>query len=167
MGEETTTKRGRPAGTGSGYDPDFVRDISVQLLIGHYNERQDVLRKLITRDPDYTKKLRTKAATCDADTLAWLIAMDQVPKSHPNYTRELRFRRWTQRLEPAWPKDKLDRKPEHEAYLRGVIEKHFTDEDWRVNCKRWVEAIERVRTDKCLTLKVPPTIDPDEGDDFL
>jgi hypothetical protein len=48
-----------------------------------------------------------------------------------------------------------------------MIERHLTDDYWRTNCKKWLEAIARVRTDHCLTLRVPPVFDPDDEDDFL
>lgn len=157
-------ERGRP----SKYDAEFVRDIAVQVLYAFYNERQSTLREHIMRDPDYVSKMRGKAHFMDVTVRTWLDVLDYVPHDHPSYVRELMFRQWCLRLEPPMPPQVLARDEPREKLLRALIEKHLTDEYWRVNCKRWIDAIRRVREDKCVTLKIPPTIDPSiEEDEYL
>jgi len=151
---------GRPA---SEYAPEFVRDISEQRLIAHYNANPTVLRERIRRDPDFVAKLRAKALFYDSVVRAWLQAIDYVPKDHPDYNREVVFRFWCLRLEPAQPPEVLSRNPEREKFLRS--QNFFYD--FKTNFKPWLDAIDRVRHDRCLKLIVPPPLLDEDDDEWV
>lgn len=134
------------------YDVDLVRDIAEQRLIAFYNANPAALRESMRQDPGFAGKLRTRAARYDAEVNAWLQAIDYVPKDHPDYAREVVFRQWCLRLEPAEPPDALNRKQERETFLRQ--QNYFYNFD--INAKPWLEAVERVRRDRCIKLVLPP-----------
>lgn len=157
---ETAEKR--PKGQPSLYAEELVRDISVQLIIAHWNDNQTVFREQLRRNPKLSspEKIRTMAARYDANVRAWLEAVDYVPRDHPDYKREVTFWHWCLRLEPPQPPAVLARNQEREMFLRK--QNFFYNFD--TNCKPWLEAIDRVRGDRQLKLKipVPSTEDDDE-----
>lgn len=156
--------KGRP----SDYDEGFVRDISEQVLIAFYNERQETLKTQIIRDPDYVSKLRNRAGSLDSIVRAWLQALDYVPRNHPTFHQEVTFRQWCLRLEPPMTPHVLAKLPLHEQGLRAAMIGHFTDEYWRINCKRWIDAVTRVRQDKYLKLNVPQiSYGTDDEEEYL
>lgn len=151
---------GRPS---SDYDPELVRDISVQRLIAHYNANPTILRERMKRDPGLTEKLRAKALFYDSTVRAWLQAVDYVPRDHPDYKREVVFRFWCLRLDPAQPPEVLNRNPEREAFLRR--QNFFYNFD--TNSKPWLDAIERVRHDRCIKLIVPPPLLDEDDEEWV
>lgn len=147
MGE----RRGRP----SKYDPDEVREMSVQVLIGFYNtERgQGILQRRIADDPRFVAKMRDRAAGTDAQMRAWLQALAGVHEKQPGYWREVMFRQWCLRLEPPLPEGHPRREELRQLYWR-----RYSEEAYRSNCQPWVEAIGRVRSGRLLALRIPPPL---------
>lgn len=162
----TATKRASPGpGRPSVYDPDLVRDMSVQVMTHYLNQNPDVLRAYIRKDPEFPNKLRARAASIDSQVRSWLEALDAVPADHDDYRREVMFHQWCLRLEPA--ERVSDMLPNREKFLRDVFKDAGT---WEQNAAQWVDAIERVRKDKSIALNIPPTLDPaetEDEDDFL
>lgn len=140
------------------YDADLVREIALQRAIAYLNDNPAVLRDRLRRDPGFVGKLRTAAAAQDMTARAWLQAVDYVPKDHPDYAREVTFRYWCLRLEPSEPPERLDGRPEREAFLRQ--QNYFYNFD--VNVKPWLDAIDRVRHDRCIKLAGLPTESDEE-----
>jgi hypothetical protein len=150
-------ERGRPE---SVYHPEMVRDIGVQRLIAYWNEHPTLLRERIRRQPDFATRegLERQAKQCDAIVRAWMAAIDYVPPDHPDYDREVTFWAWVARLEPPESPETLRGKQERELFLR----RHKFFYNFDINGKPWIDAIERVRHDRCIKIKLPPIMEDDE-----
>lgn len=152
----------RPKGQPSLYAEELVRDIGVQVLIAWFNNNQTVFREQLRREPKLAspEKLRTMAQRCDANVRAWLEAVDYVPRDHPDYKREVTFWHWCLRLEPPQSPAILARNQEREMFLRRQNFYYEFDK----NCKPWLDAIDRVRGDRHLKLKIPVPLTEDDDD---
>jgi hypothetical protein len=165
-------QRGRPKGIE--FDPDFVTDISEQIVIGFYNDFPERLKERMRRDPELLSMLRQRANKRHGSMVRSVLRaistisdrssdrdIEGRPVSQEEYQREICYLVYLDQLEE--PKAVITKRLEEGA--ETIWRERATL--YAVSVSLILAARERVMAGTPLKLKRPPLVnlDDDEGDD--